>query len=74
MPRDIPVSNGNLLFNFDYELDEVIDVSLLGLANLGVLPPEDPRMVETIKSSRKEIHLLRELSMLNNKRLYSIYI
>src|SRR3546814_10640161 len=29
-----------------YELDEVIDVSLLGLATLGALPQDDPRSSE----------------------------
>ncbi len=38
-----------------YELDEVIDVSLLGLATLGALPPKDPRMVETIEAIRRQL-------------------
>jgi len=33
-----------------YELDEVIDVSLLGLNFLETLPPGDPRMAETVKA------------------------
>ncbi len=40
-----------------YELDEVIDVSLMGLATLGALPPNDPRMVETIKAIRRQLWL-----------------
>ncbi|MEC4669791.1 MAG: glycoside hydrolase family 15 protein [Nitrospirota bacterium] len=40
-----------------YELDEVIDVSLLGLVTLGVLPPKDPRMVETIEAIRRQLWL-----------------
>ena len=40
-----------------YELDEVIDVSLLGLATLGALPPNDPWMVETMKAIRQQLWL-----------------
>ncbi len=40
-----------------YELDEVIDVSLLGLATLGVLPPKDPRMVKTAEAIRRQLWL-----------------
>ena len=40
-----------------YELDEVIDVSLLGLTTLGVLSPRDPRMNETIKAVRQQLWL-----------------
>jgi len=40
-----------------YELDEVIDVSLLGLTTLGVLPANDPRMVETMEAIREQLWL-----------------
>jgi GH15 family glucan-1,4-alpha-glucosidase len=40
-----------------YELDEVIDVSLLGLTILGALPPRDPRMVETMEAIHKKLWL-----------------
>jgi GH15 family glucan-1,4-alpha-glucosidase len=40
-----------------YELDEVIDISLLGLATLGVLPPKDPRMVATAEAIRRQLWL-----------------
>jgi GH15 family glucan-1,4-alpha-glucosidase len=40
-----------------YELDEVIDISLLGLATLGVLPPKDPRMVKTAEAIRRQLWL-----------------
>ncbi len=40
-----------------YELDQVIDVSLSGLTILGVLPPEDPRMVETMEAIHKQLWL-----------------
>jgi len=40
-----------------YELDEVIDVSLLGLTTLGVFSPRDPRMNETIKAVRQQLWL-----------------
>jgi GH15 family glucan-1,4-alpha-glucosidase len=42
--------NGN-----GYELDEVIDVSLLGLATFGVLPPTDARVVETAEAIRDQL-------------------
>jgi len=38
-----------------YELDEVIDVSLLGLITLGVFSPKDPRMIETIEAIRQQL-------------------
>ncbi|MFV2081844.1 MAG: glycoside hydrolase family 15 protein, partial [bacterium] len=40
-----------------YELDEVIDVSLLGLTTLGILPPKDPRMVKTVEAIRRQLWL-----------------
>lgn len=40
-----------------YELDEVIDVSLLGLTTLGVFSPRDPRMIETMKAIRQQLWL-----------------
>lgn len=40
-----------------YELDEVIDVSLSGLALLGALPPEDSRVVETMEAIRRHLWL-----------------
>ena len=40
-----------------YELDEVIDVSLLGLTILGILPPGDPRMVATAESIHRQLWL-----------------
>ena len=40
-----------------YQLDEVIDVSLLGLATLGALRPKDRRMVETVGAIRRELWL-----------------
>jgi oligosaccharide amylase len=40
-----------------YELDEVIDISLLGLATLGVLPPKDTRMVKTAEAIRRQLWL-----------------
>ncbi|GBE13801.1 glucoamylase precursor [bacterium BMS3Abin13] len=40
-----------------YELDEVIDVSLLGLAVLGALPAEDPRMVRTVEAIQRQLWL-----------------
>ncbi len=44
--------NGN-----GYELDEVIDVSLSTLVTLGVLAPEDSRMVETMEAIHQELWL-----------------
>jgi len=40
-----------------YELDEVIDISLLSLATLGVLDPRDERMIETAKAVREQLWL-----------------
>ncbi len=40
-----------------YELDEVIDVSLLGLTILGALPAKDPRMVATMEAIRQQLWL-----------------
>ena len=40
-----------------YELDEVIDVSLLGLTILGVLSPKDPQMAETMEAVRQQLWL-----------------
>jgi len=40
-----------------YKLDEVIDVSLLSLATLGVLDPNDPRMIETALAIQKQLWL-----------------
>jgi GH15 family glucan-1,4-alpha-glucosidase len=40
-----------------YELDEVIDVSLLGLNFLGTLPAGDPRMIETMEAIRQQLWL-----------------
>lgn len=38
-----------------YDLDGVIDVSLLGLVTFGVLPPSDPRVVETVEAIREQL-------------------
>jgi len=40
-----------------YELDEVIDISLLSLATLGILDPKDPRMIETANAVREQLWL-----------------
>ena len=40
-----------------YKLDEVIDVSLSALIFLGVLPPKDPRMVETMEAIHQQLWL-----------------
>ncbi len=40
-----------------YELDEVIDISLLGLTMLEVLPPKDPGMIETVEVIRQQLWL-----------------
>lgn len=40
-----------------YELDEVIDVSLLGLAVLGALPAGESRMVKTVAAIRRQLWL-----------------
>jgi GH15 family glucan-1,4-alpha-glucosidase len=42
-----------------YELDEVIDVSLSALVILGVLPPKDPRMVETMEAIHQQLWLMK---------------
>ena len=39
------------------ELDEIIDVSLLGLTIFNVLPPDDLRMIETAEAISKELWL-----------------
>ena len=44
--KDMP-ARGNRTAN-GYILDEVIDVSLLGLVTFGVLPPRDARVVKTV--------------------------
>jgi GH15 family glucan-1,4-alpha-glucosidase len=38
-----------------YDLDEVIDVSLLGLVTLGALPARDERVVATVDAIREEL-------------------
>ena len=40
-----------------YELDKVIDISLVGLTLLGALPPRDLRMVETMEAIYKKLWL-----------------
>ncbi|WP_447969173.1 glycoside hydrolase family 15 protein [Nitrospira sp. M1] len=40
-----------------YQLDEVIDVSLLSLATFGILDPKDPRMIETANAVREQLWL-----------------
>ncbi len=40
-----------------YELDEVIDISLMGLATLEAIPPHDPRIIETVKVIREQLWL-----------------
>ncbi len=40
-----------------YKLDEVIDISLLSLATLGVLDPNDTRMIETANAVREQLWL-----------------
>ena len=40
-----------------YQLDEVIDISLLSLATLGVLDSKDERMVDTAKAVREQLWL-----------------
>jgi GH15 family glucan-1,4-alpha-glucosidase len=40
-----------------YELDETVDISLLGLVTLGALPANDARIVATVESIRKELVL-----------------
>ena len=38
-----------------YELDQVIDISLLGLTTLGVMPPRDLRVLTTAELIRREL-------------------
>ena len=40
-----------------YELDEVIDISLLGLTTLEAVPPKDPGIMETVEVIRQELWL-----------------
>ena len=40
-----------------YELDEVIDISLLGLTLLEAVPPKDPHIMETVEVIRQELWL-----------------
>ena len=40
-----------------YELDEVIDISLLGLTMLEAVPPKDPGIMETVKVIRQALWL-----------------
>ncbi len=40
-----------------YKLNEVIDISLLSLATLGILDPSDPRMAQTAKAVREQLWL-----------------
>jgi GH15 family glucan-1,4-alpha-glucosidase len=40
-----------------YELDEVVDISLLALVTLGVLPARDERVVATVEAIRRELVL-----------------
>ena len=40
-----------------YQLDEVIDISLLSLATFGIIDPTDPRMVETAEAVREQLWL-----------------
>jgi|GEM_PF-2522726 len=40
-----------------YQLNEVIDISLLSLASLGVLEPKDPRMITIASVVREELWL-----------------
>ena len=40
-----------------YELDEAIDISLSALVVLGVLPPGDPQIVETMEAIRRQLWL-----------------
>jgi GH15 family glucan-1,4-alpha-glucosidase len=40
-----------------YELNEVIDVSILGLTTLGVFSPREPRMIETMEAIRRQLWL-----------------
>jgi glucoamylase len=38
-----------------YELDEVVDISLLGLVTLGALPANDARVVATVEAIRRDL-------------------
>ena len=40
-----------------YELDEVIDISLLGLTTLEAVPPKDPGIMETVEVIRQQLWL-----------------
>jgi glucoamylase len=40
-----------------YQLNEVIDISLLSVATFGVLDPKDPRMIATANAVREELWL-----------------
>lgn len=40
-----------------YQLDEVIDISLLSLATLGIYHPKDPRMIATATAVREQLWL-----------------
>ncbi len=40
-----------------YELDKVIDISLLSLTTLGILDPRDPRMISTAEAVREQLWL-----------------
>ena len=40
-----------------YELDEVVDISLLGLTMLDVLPPNDPAIFKTVEVIRQQLWL-----------------
>ena len=40
-----------------YELDEVVDISLLGLTMLDALPPNDPAIIETVEVIRQQLWL-----------------
>lgn len=40
-----------------YELDKVIDVSLLGLTTLGAFSPKDPRILETMEAIHRQLWL-----------------
>jgi GH15 family glucan-1,4-alpha-glucosidase len=39
------------------ELDDTIDVSLLGLTTLGIFPPKDPRMIQAMEMIRQQLWL-----------------
>jgi GH15 family glucan-1,4-alpha-glucosidase len=42
---------------YGYELDEVVDVSMAGLAFLGAVPHNDPRMIATMDAVQKQLWL-----------------